>query len=219
MNRELIMLTLFAKLTAPPLVFNFQANLQAGNAVMTSVVGDLTKLVVGMPLDGQGVADGATLVTITPPITMSLPATQNVNGATLIQGFKTTGRRLMLPAEATDQPAMFLVDGDNHYPAHPSNVPGKAVLMPEVIVYAKSDNPDISPSQLLNPMIDAIESILTPPANSHFGISSTLGLLGVVYCRIEGNIEIAPGYIGGQSIAIIPLKIEVSTVHPTAIVT
>ena len=214
MNREVIMQALFAKLTAPPLVFNFVADVKQGDVTLTNV-SDTSGLFVGMPLGGQGVADGATIATMTPSVTMSLPGASTVAGAQLIQGFRTTGRRPQRVEDTPDQPAMFLVDGNNHYAPRPQQASPKVTLRPEIWIYSRAgDDPDVVPASSLNPMLDAIDTALTP-ANASTGVWQNLGLAGVIYARIEGEIEYAPGYMVGQAVAIVPLVIEVAQPFPT----
>lgn len=70
-----------------------------------------------------------------------------------------------------------------------------------------NNSPDVVPSTLLNPLIDAIVGALTIDDLSNN--CCTLGGL-VSHCAVEGAIEIFEGNLGDQAVATIPIKFLVS---------
>ena len=109
MNRETIVTALLNKLTAPPLVFPFTADLTTGSTTLANV-SDTSGLMVGMPVAGDGVSADASIATVTPEVTLSLPAIADRTASPLLQGFQTTGRRLRDPGAEQDMPALYLVE-------------------------------------------------------------------------------------------------------------
>lgn len=76
-----------------------------------------------------------------------------------------------------------------------------------VIVAARNTNKAVSGITLINPMVDAIDNLLTAPDNLANG-RFTLGGLAT-YCRIEGQLFKQSGDIDADGIggAVIPIKI------------
>lgn len=70
-----------------------------------------------------------------------------------------------------------------------------------------NNDPDVTPSTLLNPLLDAIVGALTIDDLSNN--CCTLGGL-VSHCAVEGAIEIFEGNQGDQAVATIPIKFLVS---------
>lgn len=65
------------------------------------------------------------------------------------------------------------------------------------------NDPDVTPSQLLNPLLDLIEaSIVIDDPNNY---ACTLGGL-VSHCAISGPIEITEGTLGDQAVAVVPIQ-------------
>jgi hypothetical protein len=130
------------------------------------------------------------------------------NGGDML--FKTTSRRLrhFHDVEAEEQPALFMVQ------TMESNVqergkPPRWVLHCDLYIYVRTDaclDQSVVPSQLLNPLIDAIEAALGRDDQSNY--AQTLGGL-VSRVWIDGNIETSEGNLGDQEIAVIPLSILV----------
>lgn len=209
MIRELIMTTLLAQLSSPPLVYPFAADLQQGNIALGNCTADPTKLIVGMPLNGAGVGEDVTLATTTPP-TMSEPAIASGSQITIHQGFRTIGRRLLPWAKVPDQPAVFLVEGNDEYPPRPSSAPARVGCRAFVWIYNRTRNDAGVPGTALNALIDAIEAVLTPPPNSPTGVWQNLGLGSVIHCRIEGEVLKDLGHLDGQGLARVPLIIQVA---------
>lgn len=117
----------------------------------------------------------------------------------------TTGRRLIFWTQVSQQPAMFLRNAGEEIHASPTGLPAKVTMECEVWLYNKTDASG-TPGAGLNDLIDAVQAALRPPP----GRPQTLGGL-VSHCRIEGKIDLHPGDLDGQAIAVIPVKILVPT--------
>ena len=75
-------------------------------------------------------------------------------------------------------------------------------------VHTGADNDKtLIPSQILNPLLDAIEQSLTVDDLSNN--TCTLGGL-VSHCAISGAVEIFQGNLGDEEVAIVPINILVS---------
>jgi hypothetical protein len=209
MNREVIMSALFNLLTGPPMVFNFTADTATGGITLGHV-SDTSKLLVGMPITGPGISEHTYLATITPAVTLSLPATADATAVPLLQGFQTYTRRLAAPSEEADMPAMYLLDiSEQHFP-RTSSGPGWILIDCELWVFSDAgEDPDAVPAAELNTLLDAIERTIDPPGNAPLGRRQNLGLHGIHYCRIEGEVQKDPGHNGRIAGAIVPIKIRV----------
>lgn len=116
--------------------------------------------------------------------------------------FNTKSRRLKMwpDVNKADQPAIFQIQ-KNEQAVTVTNMPTRWTLKVDVYLYANTSDHTQSPSQILNPLLDAITAALKPA-----GENQTLGGL-VSYCRIAGAIETDEGVLGDQSVAIIPIEI------------
>ena len=210
MNRELVMETLFARLQQPPMVFEFTADTTTGDFTLANV-SDTSGMLIGMPISGDGVASGATLTAITPTVTMSLPATADRTASPLTQGFQTASRRLAAPPEEADMPAMYLLDIAEEHPQRDSGRPYLAVISCELLIFSTAgEDPSTVPASALNNLIDAMEKALYPTGSQPGGgFQQNLGLSGVLYARIEGEVQKDPGHDGRLAGASIPLRIAV----------
>jgi len=124
--------------------------------------------------------------------------------------YKTTGRRLILWTKVAEQPALFLRHiGDEVLP-RPTGMPPKVIIECEVWLYSNAGgDPDISPEIAMNGLLDSVEISLQPAPGFN---AQTLG--GVVaHAWIEGKIDMHPGDLGGQAIAIVPVKMLVPSLH------
>jgi hypothetical protein len=201
MNRELIMSTLFKRLTAQPLVFQFTADLTVGDLNL-SAVSDTSGLLIGMPISGRGIASGTVLTGINPTTLSKAPNIGDTN-VTLTQGIATPGRLLQPIGEVPALPALFLVEGGEIYPSlssgspHvPSNQPQFITLEPYVWLYAASPDPNTVPNSIVNVLLDAIDSVMLPADGRSW---QNLGLRGVHHARIEGRVLRAAGVAGSVS--------------------
>lgn len=207
MNRELIVSTLFDRLTRSPMIFNFVADLTEGSPDLANV-SDTSGMLVGMPIAGDGVPLDAVLATIEPGVSLSLPATKDVTASPLTQGFQTVDRRLSHALDEVDMPALYLLDIGEEHPPRPSREPTRIGIQCEVWIFSRSgEDPSAKPSTVLNIMVDALERALDPPHDSPTGIRQDLGLHGVLSCRIEGEVQKDPGHAGNLAGAIIPIRI------------
>ena len=125
-------------------------------------------------------------------------------------GFTTKSRRLRHwdDVRAEEMPALFQTQITENAEQR-RGVPGKWSLHAQLWVYvstAAQQDPTVVPSQLLNPLLDAIEYALRPDdvANS----VCTLGGL-VSHCWISGQIETSEGLLGDIEVAVIPIEILV----------
>lgn len=216
MNRELVMTTLFNLLQQPPMIFDFTADTATGDVTLGNV-SDTSGMLVGLPISGDGVPDGATLATITPSVTISLPATADLTASPLTQGFQTASRRLAEPIEEQDMPVMYLLDVSEEHPPRQSSGPYLAIINCDVMMYSTAGaDASTVPATALNNLIDAVEKTLNPTGSQPGGgLRQPLGLRGVQYCRIEGEIQKFPGYAGQLAGAIVPIRIAVSSILDT----
>ena len=206
MNREFIIGALFNKLTAPPLVFPFTADTTTGSTALTNV-SDTSGLMVGMPVAGDGVPADATIATISPAVTLSLPAESDRTAAALLQGFQTTARRLRDANAEQDMPALYLLELNEQHPFRGTTGAMNVELNCEAWVYTKvAATENAVPAATLNTLIDGIEAALTSP--THF--RQNLGLRGVLYARIEGELQKDPGHTAQTAMAVVPIKITVA---------
>ena len=121
--------------------------------------------------------------------------------------FITAGRRLrhwsgMAPAE---QPALFMRQKEEVAKVPTLGAPTVWTLTVELYLYAHSSNRYVAPATILNPLVDAVEAALAPPATT--GIQD-LGLPAQVqHAYIAGKIATDEGVLRDQAVAIIPVEI------------
>ncbi|MGH7052550.1 MAG: hypothetical protein ACREFA_01835 [Stellaceae bacterium] len=121
--------------------------------------------------------------------------------------FASANRRLrhwsdVSPAE---QPALFMSEKGGEGRIKALGAPVVWTLRADFHIYAHSTNPHISPAQILNPLIDALEAALAPMPVT--GLQN-LGLPGMVqHALVVGKIEIDEGVLGDQVVAIVPVEI------------
>lgn len=206
MNREVVMTALFAKLTGPPLVFPFFADTTTGSATLTNI-SDTSGLMVGMPVTGDGLPAEATIATTSPAVTLSLPAVADRTAAPMLQGFQTASRRRRDAAAEQDMPALYLVELNEQHPYRGATGAATIEMNCEAWIYTKAGaDENTIPAAMLNVLIDGIEAALT--SRTHF--RNNLGLNGVLYARIEGELQKDPGDSTALAMAVVPLKIAVS---------
>ena len=203
MNREVILGALLGKLSGPPLVVPFTADTATGSATLTNV-SSADGLMVGMPVAGDGVSDGATIATVEPAVTLSLPAIADRTAAPLLQGFQTVERRLRDPNAEQDMPALYLLELNEVHGYRESTRAMLVELNCEAWIFTRvGADQNAVPAGMLNTLIDAVERALS--AGPHF--RQNLGLHGVHYCRIEGELQKDPGHSAQTALAVVPIKI------------
>lgn len=124
--------------------------------------------------------------------------------------YVTKSRRLLNYSEvdAASQPAMFLASGDlDPKLGGEGRVPGMPYrwkLHRKIWIYANAGNDDtIIPSSLINPLINAVLTVLKPTTP---GDRQTLGNL-VYHCYLAGRIQTDEGLLGPQAVAVLPIEI------------
>lgn len=121
-----------------------------------------------------------------------------------ISQFKTYGRKLKPydGLKAAQYPALFQTQVDEVVKSR-GNLPGQYQGGVRWWVYAYTDPSGTeSPSQIINPLLDAIEAALKPGPGAPG--SQTLGGL-VDQCYIDGTIKTDEGYLDNYSVAIVPI--------------
>jgi hypothetical protein len=124
--------------------------------------------------------------------------------------FATRDAQLWEGVAPEDCPAVLMMQRAETV-QRPRGLPSKWTLNIDLYVYVHTganNDPDIIPSQLFNPLIDAVEAALTVtdfPSNA-----TTLGGL-VSRIAIEGEIQITEGNQGDSAVAIIPIVVVVPT--------
>ncbi len=104
---------------------------------------------------------------------------------------------------ADSQPALFQVQKSEEADWRGMGLPTKWVCSVEIYLYARTSDKDAqTPSQVLNPIIDAIEAAMKPAP----GQEQTLGGL-VSHCRIQGKVETDEGVLGDQGVVIVPITL------------
>lgn len=205
--REEIMTALFALLTSPPLSMAFTGTLAAGDVNVRNIVMPAGgTLVVNMPVTGEGV-DQNTVIANLDPVQLSKPAVETLQTAQLNQGFipSSCGRRLKFWADVKDQPALFLVGGDEAWAEREWTKPALINLECEAWVYSTAGaDPDAVPEIVLNTFVELIDQQLQP---IRFSLPPAINVVQVAWTGIEGKVVKAPGHIGGQAIAIIPIRV------------
>ncbi len=121
--------------------------------------------------------------------------------------WKTADRHRQHWSQVPDQPALFVIEGDEETPEGQFNRPRLIKIGAEIWIYSQHPNPP-SVSLELNDLIDAVRLALLPA--EPFRQPQTLGLEGVVHCGIEGRALIYPGDLGSQGFAMIPVVVRVA---------
>ena len=120
--------------------------------------------------------------------------------------FATASRRLQLWTElsAGETPAIFMAEREEQYDRKGEGLPPVVTMNVDLYIYTKPGlESGVTPSSVLNPLLDAIDAALAPSR-----VTGRLTLGGIVtHCRIEGKVFKDPGDIDGEGMAIIPIKI------------
>lgn len=202
-SRETIMTALFNTL-----VSSVQTTFTADTAAKQATLANPSAthgLFVGLPVVGGSFPENTVIENLS-PLTLSQPATANARGASFTTGFLTTGRRLRFWKEVSEQPALFLRDGDEDL-EYPNIILQKQTMNVEIWIYSNfGKDPDIAPVVGLNNLLDAVQSAFAP--DNIFTQRFTIGGL-VEWCRMSGRVTKEPGDIDGQAIAIAEVEIIV----------
>jgi len=120
--------------------------------------------------------------------------------------FAVTGRRLQAWEDTQEQPALFQMQSGEQAAEGAAGMPLRWKLSVRIWIYAKTDgSPSAVPSSALNPLIDAVDSVLGGSSLA-IGRKQTLGGL-VLNAWIDGEVRIFEGVLGQQAVAIIPVSI------------
>lgn len=103
-----------------------------------------------------------------------------------------------------DQPALFMEQKSEQCVVS-TKMPAKWTLHVDLLIYVNTggNDPNVIPSSVLNPIIDAVMNKLIPPPALG---EQTLGGL-VARCRLDGTVEIVEGVQGDQAFCLIPVVI------------
>ena len=123
-------------------------------------------------------------------------------------GIKTSSRKLKHweSVSSPDQPALFLVQR-RESSRIATKLPTIWTFHADIVLYGTNggQDTDIVPMSILNPIVDAIVTVLVPSVVPN---EQTLGGL-VERCRIDGDILTDEGVLGDQAIVVIPVTILV----------
>lgn len=127
--------------------------------------------------------------------------------------FKSATRRIATweTAAPEDQP-MLLMRQRSEVAEHKKGLPTKWTLNVDLGLYVHTggqNDPTIVASQVLNPLLDAIEAALT--IDDLQNQACTLNGL-VSRCSIEGVVDISLGSLGDEAVAMVPLVILVNII-------
>lgn len=124
-----------------------------------------------------------------------------------IPGFATSSRRLKHWADVApaEQPALFQVQKGETWTRRQGLPPARRLSVELFVYVTTAADPTVAPSQVMNPLLDAIEAALAPDPAS---LVQTLGGL-VDHAWIAGRIESDEGLLGDQAVAIVPIEILV----------
>lgn len=121
-------------------------------------------------------------------------------------GFVTASRRMQLWGNLSPEqkPALFMRETGDEYTGAKNATPPAVIMSVELYVYtAPGMDSGITPSSVMNPLLDAIDAALAP---SKVTGRQTLGGL-VWHCWIDGKVMKDAGDLDGDGVAVIPIKI------------
>lgn len=128
----------------------------------------------------------------------------------LDQGFQTFTREQVAPQQIQLWNVLSLLGGNEMWPgptgreARQSNRPAIVTLEFLLWIYAKA-----APGQLRETVMNNIRGAINKTLAPDTGYRQTLGLRGVKYCAIEGNVIRAPVPNSDQIYAHVPIYVEV----------
>lgn len=120
-------------------------------------------------------------------------------------GVTSTGRKLrhIEDLSPVDFPAVYQSQGDELAQVKAQGLPTVWTFNAEWWVYVQSGDDTVALSTLLNPLLDALTTLLDPETPLTL---NTLG--GLAYnAKVEGTVEVVEGVLGDRALAIIPIKI------------
>jgi len=125
-----------------------------------------------------------------------------------------TKDRTVLPWDAVPSelyPCLFMAKGSEQIArvrGLPPKITMNALLYIYAITNAQSDDSAASPSEILNPLLDAIDAALAPDSNE----TNTCTLGGIVsHAWISGEIMTTEGALGNIEAALVPIEVLVPT--------
>jgi len=127
-------------------------------------------------------------------------------------GFTTASRRLRHWSDvaAAEQPALFMAQ-KSETAEQRRGLPTKWICDVDAYLYCHAPDELTAPTTILNPLLDAIEAALAPQPGGGDIVANTQTLGGLVYqISLDGKIETDEGTLGGQAVAIVPIRITVS---------
>jgi hypothetical protein len=104
-----------------------------------------------------------------------------------------------------DQPALLLRPV-SEAAEHRHRVPTKWTLEIELLLYVAKDDASTPANPIMNPLLDAIETALTPDARD--GVCTLGGL--VTYAAYSGPTQLHLGALGDEAVAIVPIRVLVT---------
>ena len=122
--------------------------------------------------------------------------------------FNTSGRRLLPWTKVDSQPAIFVRHVGDHYAPRGTGMPPKVMMECEARIYSNAGKDNLAvPGAALADVLDAVEALLKPAP----GAPSRTQTLGgtVIHAWIEGKIDVHPGDLDGQAIAVVPISVLV----------
>ncbi len=127
-----------------------------------------------------------------------------------ISAFQYTSRRPQLWNEATAMPALYMGNPSEQYIyQNGTGSPSAVSLDFDIFIYINVGlDPNTIPDTQMNNCLDALENALTPaPSPSGNDVQRLGGLVN--HAWIEGAVHRAPGYINGQGMAMLTIRIVV----------
>jgi hypothetical protein len=108
-----------------------------------------------------------------------------------------------------EQPYMCVTQGSE---SHQTLLPGqrdRVMIRPKIYIYASTAG-GLEPGPIINPILDAVQTLFSPDRADPMQQKQTLGGL-VEHARIDGEIVTFEGTLGDQEVAFIPLELLVVT--------
>ena len=132
--------------------------------------------------------------------------------------FTNIGRRDRAPEQAAEpsQPGLYLLKAREHYKYDAGDkergIPPIRELSFLAVIYTDvGANEQAVPADVIDDLLDVIDQALAPGPMDQVtnGARQTLG--GLVYdCRVEGQIELAPGDAQGKGTTIVPITVIIN---------